>query len=81
MGSVDFSRGAGLADKSKSMSTAEWGDLIPEQLGTSSGFDCWRFTNTKTVKLLKVHTLSEQSLNLTVFIAKKTFGNFNWNSL
>lgn len=45
MGSVDFSRDAGLADKSKSMPAAEWGELIREQFGTSSGFDCWGFMN------------------------------------
>ena len=37
MGSVDFSRDVGLADKSKSMSAADWGDLEQVQ------FDCRSF--------------------------------------
>lgn len=55
MGSVDFSRDAGLADKPKSMSTAMSGDLIQEQLGACSDFDCWRFMMTTTMEFITVY--------------------------
>jgi len=41
VGSVDFSRDAGLTDKTKSMSAAEWGDLI--QVETWNKFRVWFF--------------------------------------